>query len=124
MSDIQIRKYQGAFVVYNKNTGKRIGRPIYSLEDAQNARDFQDKTSDTYEGGESMDYGKSVGGSLTYSPSKQPVKNAGKVDSKPENASKVTTSIPEGTKMKQKGSPTRSYGVSAIDKARSKIGGR
>lgn len=124
MSDIQIKKYQGAFVVYNKYTGKRIGRPIYNLEDAQRARDFQDKTSDMYEGGEHMNYGKVVGAQLGYSPSKQPVAHAGKVGDKPSEASKVKSSAGMAfTTMKQKGKPNRSYSVTVVDKARSKMGG-
>ena len=43
MTDIQVKKVGGFFQVYNKYTGKRIGRPIEHLEDAVRARDFQDK---------------------------------------------------------------------------------
>ena len=125
MTDIQIKKVGGAFQVYNKYTGKNIGKPIYHLEDAIQMRDFQDKTSDTYEGGESMDYGKSVGGQLGYNPSKQPVANAGKVGSKPSEGSKANAkSGMEFSTQKQKGMPNRSYSVSVVNKAVAKIGGR
>ena len=124
MTDIQIKKVQGAFQVYNKYTGKKIGRPIYNLEDAQRARDFQDKTSDMYEGGEYMNYGKVIGGQLGYNPSKQPVSNAGKVDSQPENATKKRENIAKGVTMKQKGMPNRSYSVNVVNKAVAKMGGR
>ena len=124
MTDIQIKKYQGGFRVYNKYTGKWIGKPIEHMEDAIKARDFQDITSDKYEGGEHMDYGKVVGGQLGYKPSKQPVAHTEKVGDKPSQASKVRSVAGMGfTTMKQKGMPNRSYSVSVVNKAVAKMGG-
>lgn len=65
-----------------------------------------------------------VANALSDSPAQQPVTNAGKVDSEPENGEKANSKAgtTSGYKAKQKGNPNRSYTVSVINKAKAKIG--
>ena len=64
-----------------------------------------------------------VGQALNGVISKQPVKNAGKVDKQPAEASKTRESVAKGYTAAQKGKFNRSYPVNVVNKAIAKMGG-
>ena len=73
--------------------------------------------------GDENSLGYRIGQALNGKISKQPVANAGHVDSKPEEASKVRKEVAKGYKAQQKGKPNRSYPVAVVNKAIAKMGG-
>jgi hypothetical protein len=74
--------------------------------------------------GDENTLGYRVGQALNGQISKQPVKNAGKVDKQPAEASKTREAVAKGYTAGQKGKFNRSYPVNVVNKAIAKMGGR
>jgi len=73
--------------------------------------------------GDNNSLGYRIGQALNGVVSKQPVANAGHVDSEPAEATKERKGVAKGYTAKQKGQPNRSYPVTVVNKAIAKMGG-